>query len=97
MFATTLAAYFFLGVDFFFVVLAFPVEDFSCAAAAPAPSCDSLDFTLPEVLATPTFGAFRAAADKPAAEPDRGALVQYIALVAILSALSILPVHIAGR
>jgi Zn-dependent protease len=49
---------------------------------------------LPAIMAV---GAFRAAADKPAAEPDRGALVQYMALVAILSALSILPVHIAGR
>ena len=39
-------------------------------------------------------GAFRAAVDKPADEPDRGILVQYVALVAVLSALIQLPVPI---
>jgi hypothetical protein len=61
MFATTLATYFFLGVDFFFAVFVFAVEDFFCAAAALAPSCDSVDFTLPKALAAPAFGAFRPA------------------------------------
>jgi Zn-dependent protease len=42
-------------------------------------------------------GAFRAALDQPAREPDRGALVQYIALVAVLSALIVLPVDIPGH
>ena len=41
-------------------------------------------------------GAFRAAVDKPADEPDRGALVQYIALVAVLSALAQMPVPMPG-
>jgi Zn-dependent protease len=42
-------------------------------------------------------GAYRAALDKPADEPDRGALVQYIALVAVLSTLVLLPVRLPGR
>jgi Zn-dependent protease len=42
-------------------------------------------------------GAYRAALDRPAGEPDAGALFQYIALVAILSALLMLPVNIPGR
>jgi Zn-dependent protease len=41
-------------------------------------------------------GAFRAAMDRPSAEPDNGALAQYIGLVAVLSALSQLPVPMPG-
>lgn len=41
-------------------------------------------------------GAFKAAMEKPAPEPDSGALGQYIGLVAVLSALTVLPVHIPG-
>jgi Zn-dependent protease len=37
-------------------------------------------------------GAARTAMDKPADEPDSGALLQYVALVAVLSALVLLPV-----
>jgi Zn-dependent protease len=42
-------------------------------------------------------GAYRAALDKPAKDGDSGALFQYIALVAMLSTLCMLPVHIPGR
>ncbi len=42
------------------------------------------------------IGAFRAALDKPSREPDPGALFQYIALVAALSALLLMPVHLPG-
>jgi Zn-dependent protease len=42
-------------------------------------------------------GAYRAALDQPAQEPDTGALSQYIALVAVLSALILLPVHLPGH
>ena len=56
MFGTTLPAYFFLGLDFL-AVLAFLVEDLFCAAAAPAPSCDSVDFTVLAALAAPALGA----------------------------------------
>jgi Zn-dependent protease len=41
--------------------------------------------------------AYRAALDKPAEEADTGALFQYIALVAVLSAVWMLPVHIPGH
>jgi Zn-dependent protease len=42
-------------------------------------------------------GAYRAALDKPAQEPDSGALSQYISLVAVLSALILLPIQLPGR
>jgi Zn-dependent protease len=42
-------------------------------------------------------GAYRAALDKPAREPDSGALFQYIALVAVLSTAWMLPVRIPGH
>ena len=43
-------------------------------------------------------GAFRAAADKPAAEPDRGALVQYIGpRCRALGADLMLPVQLPGH
>ena len=42
-------------------------------------------------------GAFRAAVDKPAREPDSGALSQYIVLVAVLSALILLPIQLPGH
>jgi Zn-dependent protease len=42
-------------------------------------------------------GAYRAALDKPAREPDSGALFQYIALVAVLSMVWMLPVHVPGH
>jgi Zn-dependent protease len=42
-------------------------------------------------------GAYRAALDKPAESPDRGALFWYIALVAVLSTLWMLPVHMPGH
>jgi hypothetical protein len=42
-------------------------------------------------------GGFRAALDKPADEPDSGALFSYIAPVAVLSALILSPVHLPGR
>jgi Zn-dependent protease len=41
-------------------------------------------------------GAFRAALDKPAEEPDSGAVLQYIALVALLTTLWLLPVTVPG-
>jgi Zn-dependent protease len=42
------------------------------------------------------IGALRAAMDKPSKEPDSGALFQYIALVAVLSALLLMPVELPG-
>lgn len=42
-------------------------------------------------------GAYKAALEKPAREPDSGALAQYIGLVAVLSALVLLPVRIPGH
>ena len=42
-------------------------------------------------------GAYRAALDKPAAEPDSGALAQYIGLVGVLSALVLLQVQLPGH
>ena len=42
-------------------------------------------------------GAYRAALDRPADEPDSSALLQYIGLIAVLSALILLPVHVPGH
>jgi Zn-dependent protease len=44
------------------------------------------------LLALMVVGAVRTLVDKPANEPDRGILVQYVGLVALLTALSSLPV-----
>ncbi len=41
-------------------------------------------------------GAFRAAAEKPAPKPDSGVVFQYIALVAVLTSLWLLPVKVQG-
>jgi Zn-dependent protease len=48
------------------------------------------------VLAIVVTGAFRAAVEKPAPKSDSGALFQYIALVAVLTTLWLLPVKVPG-